>query len=174
VIPTRSEIHAEVCNKNIVLEPYAPCQLNPNSYNYRLGSILREVRPESSLGDTVADGESFEIEVSGTLLKPGRVYLGYTVETIGSKKYVVSLVGRSSVGRLGLYLQLSADLGNLGDAHRGTLELTCVQPIVVYPNMLIGQVTFWVPHGEVTHYEGPYTKHSAPVGNLRPMRPSEQ
>jgi dCTP deaminase len=174
MILTRSEIHAEVCNKNIVLEPYAPAQLNPNSYNYRLGPILREVRPESSLGDAVPDGEPFAIEVSGTLLQPGRVYLGHTVETIGSNKYVVSLMGRSSVGRLGLYLQLSADLGNLGDAHRWTLELTCVQPIVVYPNMLIGQVTFWVPRGVVTHYEGPYTKHSVPVGNLRPMRSSEQ
>jgi dCTP deaminase len=174
MILTRSEIHAEVCNKNIVLEPYTPSQLNPNSYNYRLGSILREVRAESSLGEVAPDGEPFAIEVSGTLLQPGRVYLGHTVETIGSRKYVVSLMGRSSVGRLGLYLQLSADLGNLGDAHCWTLELTCVQPIVVYPNMLIGQITFWVPHGIVTEYEGPYTKHSVPVGNLRPMKADEQ
>lgn len=174
MILTKSEIDAEVANGNIVLEPYAPAQLNPNSYNYRLGPILKEVSPENSLGNPAPDGAAFPIEVSGTLLQPGRVYLGHTVETIGSKKYVVSLMGRSSVGRLGLYLQLSADLGNLGDAHRWTLELTCVQPIVVYPNMLIGQVTFWQPVGEVYHYSGPYTRHSDPTGNLRPIQTSDQ
>jgi dCTP deaminase len=170
MILTGSKIHEQVSKKNIILDPYSPTQLNPNSYNYRLGSTLLEVSLANSLGDETEDGERFPIEVSGTLLQPGRVYLGHTLETIGSDKYVVSLMGRSSVGRLGLYLQLSADLGNLGGAHKWTLELTCVQPVIVYPNMLIGQVSFWVPHGAVTPYEGPYTKHSQPVGNLRPMR----
>ena len=167
MILTRTEIDKEVTSGSIIIRPYSPAQLNPNSYNYRLGRTLMEVHPHTSLGEIDVDTPSFEIENTGTLLNPGKVYLGHTAETIGSKTYVVSLMGRSSVGRLGLYLQLSADLGNLGDAHRWTLELTCVQPIVVYPDMLIGQVTFWQPRGELSHYSGPYTNYSDPIGNLR-------
>jgi hypothetical protein len=33
--------------------------------------------------------------------------------------------------------------------------------------MLIGQVTFWQPLGEIAHYDGPYTAYSEPVGDLR-------
>ena len=56
---------------------------------------------------------------------------------------MTSLIGRSSVGRLGLFLQITADLGHLGKAHCWTLELKVVQSLIVYPHMKIGQVSFW-------------------------------
>jgi len=167
MILTRTEIDKEVASGAIIIRPYTQQQLNPNSYNYRLGPMLREVHPEASLGDEKASAPAIAISSAGARLDPGKVYLGHTAEVIGSQRYVVSLMGRSSVGRLGLYLQLSADLGNLGDAHQWTLELTCVQPVIIYPDMLIGQVTFWQPKGELIHYTGPYTKYSEPTGNLR-------
>lgn len=55
----------------------------------------------------------------------------------------MSLIGRSSVGRLGLFLQVSADLGHTTSQHQWTLELVAAKPIILYPNMKIGQVTFW-------------------------------
>jgi dCTP deaminase len=68
-----------------------------------------------------------------------------------------------------LFVQLSADLGNVGDAHLWTLELTCVQPVKIYPRMLIGELTFWETRGELAFYSGPYTRFSRPTGNMRDL-----
>lgn len=54
----------------------------------------------------------------------------------------MSLIGRSSTGRLGLFLQVSADLGHTGAEHKWTLELVAAKPIKIYPNMIIGQISF--------------------------------
>ena len=107
-----------------------------------------------------------EISPSGMLLMPGQLYLANTREIIGSKRFVVSLIGRSSVGRLGLFVQLSADMGNLGAAHQWTLELTCAQPVVIYPNMTIGQISFWQTTGSIALYAGCYTDHCEPTPAL--------
>jgi hypothetical protein len=45
------------------------------------------------------------------------------LEELGSRKYAMSLIGRSSIGRLGLFLQVSANLGHTGSSHCWTLEL---------------------------------------------------
>lgn len=164
MILTAFEIETCVRNEQIVIDPFDPSQLNPNSYNYRLGSDIAEVSPDVSLGDYESEPFLRPIPKEGYVLKPGRLYLSATLEKVGSSSYVTSLIGRSSIGRLGLFLQLTADLGNLGPAHRWTLELTCIQPIRIYAEMLIGQVSFWAPKGEYKHYTGQYTQHSTPKG----------
>jgi dCTP deaminase len=100
------------------------------------------------------------------VLQPHRTYLGHTAEIIGSQRFVTMLNGRSSVGRLGMYLNLSADLGQLGPAHRWTLEIAVVQPLRVYGGMQVGQATFWLPKGLVIEYLGEYAKRSEPTPNL--------
>lgn len=70
------------------------------------------------------------------------------------------LIGKTSLGRLGLFLQITADLGNLGAKHKWTLELKAVQPVKIYPMMRIGQVSFWKVQGEKTLYSGKYDKFS--------------
>jgi dCTP deaminase len=83
------------------------------------------------------------------------------MEEIGSDYYVTSLIGRSSVGRLGIFLQITADLGHLGAKHCWTLELKVVQPVICYPRMKIGQVSFWCVEGETEHlYQGKYAGYS--------------
>ena len=162
MILTGPEIFRQVKLGNITIEPFRLEQLNPNSYNYRLGSLIVPL-------DDQVDGaptQGLHIPQSGFCLQPRRVYLAHTAEIIGSERFVTCLIGRSSVGRLGLFLQISADLGNLGPAHSWTLELTVVQPLVVYPHMIIGQVSFWRPIGPIELYRGFYTNHSEPVGCL--------
>jgi dCTP deaminase len=165
VILTGNEIRRQVEKGTITLEPFDVSQLNPNSYNYRLGETIR-------LSDTVmqnprASGKwrSERIPQSGLLLVPGRFYLGHTFETIGSNVYVPSLIGRSSLGRLGLYLQISADLGQLGSIHKWTLELTVVQPLRVYPGMRVGQVSFWCSFGDHDPYVGRYVGTDLPTSS---------
>jgi len=168
MILSRTEIDRRVADGGITISPYSPVQLNPTSYSYRLGLEISEL--SSSAGAAGETGDTVvEIGEAGMLLQPGRLYLSHTYEVIGSRECVVTLMGRPSIGRLGLFVQLSADLGNIGDAHRWTLELTCVQPIMIYPRMLIGELTFWETNGELAFYSGPYTRFSRPTGNMREL-----
>jgi dCTP deaminase len=149
-------ITEEVSNKNIKIDPFNIEQLNPNSYNYRIDDKIKYFDTEKkSFVETLIPKE-------GMILAPQKLYLANTFEIIGSEKYVVSLIGRSSVGRLGLFVQISADLGNLGSPHKWTLELTCVQQLIIYPYMKIGQVSFWVPTGNINLYNGEYNKYNIP------------
>lgn len=158
MILTGKEIVRQVKMGKIIIDPFDEKNVNPNSYNYRLGSFYRIAK--SNIFDT--DDSIFLIPESGLLLRPGSIILSNTYEIIGSENFVTSLIGRSSIGRLGLFVQISADLGHLGSSHKWTLELTCVQPILIYPKMKIGQISFWVSTGEYDKYHGSYTNYNIP------------
>lgn len=166
MILTKDEIKKQVQNKRIYINPFVEKLVNPNSYTYRLGKIIYEVvsNPIDSLKRT--DVVMHKMINKGYLLKPGKLYLGHTYEEIGSDYFVVSLIGRSSIGRLGLFMQITADLGHLGAKHCWTLEMKVVQPLRIYPLMGIGQVSFWVPQGnKKNQYNGRYNKYSKPHGS---------
>jgi len=160
VILTGNAIAHEVQVGNIVIEPFESAGINPNSYNYHLGSV---VKTSPHLGLDATHPEEWictEIPSAGLVFEPNRVYLGTTIERIGSDKFVPSLIGRSSLGRLGVFLQISADLGNLGAFHNWTLEIVVTQPIRLYAGMRCGQVTFWQPEGDIALYDGVMARHS--------------
>lgn len=158
------KIKEEVKKGNITIEPFNEKLINPNSYNYRLGEELLELTDEIIDPKKPCEFKTIKLTKEGYVLKPNRLYLASTVEVIGSKEYVTQLIGRSSVGRLGLFLQVTAPLGHVGCNHCWTLELKCVEPLRVYPNMKIGQVTFWKLDGDKTYtYEsGKYNMHRKP------------
>ncbi len=167
MILTGSEISKEVERGGIVIDPFEPSQLNPNSYNYRLGGLLKVPLTRVHGPDAPGQWRTIRLPADGYVLKPSVVHLGHTFERIGSSTFVTSLIGRSSLGRLGLFLQLAADLGQLGLVHRWTLEMVAIQPIRVYPGMRIGQVSFWKPEGGITDYNGNYLGTDLPT----PSRP---
>jgi dCTP deaminase len=92
----------------------------------------------------------------GKYFRPKRMYLATTKEIIGSNKYAMSLIGRSSMGRYGLFLQCAANLGHTTSRHKWTLEIVASLPIKIYPGMIIGQVSFWHNFGTVKQYNGKY------------------
>ncbi|MEV6818518.1 hypothetical protein AB0M72_07155 [Nocardiopsis dassonvillei] len=141
MILTGAQIQRDMERGRIILSPFQSSAVNPNSYNYRLGSTIKL---------PADDGEfiSQKLPESGWVLLPRQMYLGHTFEVIGSPVYAMSLIGRSSIGRLGLFVQVSANLGHTTSCHRWTLEMVAARPIRVYPEMVIGQVSFW-------HNEGP-------------------
>jgi dCTP deaminase len=153
MILTGTKIAEEVKTGNIVIVPFDKEQVNPNSYNYRLGSTLKIFE---NFDGKKSIFKEIEIPSEGYVLQPGRMYLGHTKEIIGSSKYAMSLIGRSSIGRYGLFLQVSANLGHTTAEHRWTLELVTVKAIKIYPGMKIGQVSFWKNFGDVKKYKGKY------------------
>ncbi len=155
MILTGSAIHEAIQKGDITIDPYNKNCLNPNSYNYRIGNTLK-VFDKFSKGK--AHFNKIELNDSGFILKPGQTYLANTLEKIGSDKYAMSLIGRSSLGRLGLFLQLSANLGHTLSNHKWTLEIVATKPIKIYSGMKIGQISFWSNKGDIKPYEGTYSK----------------
>ena len=153
MILTGSKIKQEIFDGNITIEPFTEAQVNPNSYNYRLGTVLKVFK---DFDGHKSSFEEVEIPEDGYVLTPGVMYLATTSEVIGSNKYAMSLIGRSSMGRYGLFLQVSANLGHTTSKHRWTLELVAALPIRLYPGMVIGQVSFWENYGIVDPYKGRY------------------
>ncbi|SRR6266567_193454 len=163
MILTKSEIKNAVQCGLIVIDPFDEQMLNPNSYNYHLNHTLKVLSDRQLEPLKSPSSQEILILEEGIILQPGKVYLGTSVEVIGSKNYVPSLIGRSSLGRLGMFLQISADLGNLGAIHCWTLEIVVCQPIRIYPGMVVGQVSFWVPTGEKLLYSGYFGRFSEPT-----------
>jgi dCTP deaminase len=163
MILTGPEIARAVHAKEIVIEPFDSARLNPNSYNYSLGDEIKVPTATTLDARHPVAWQAMAIAEAGYLLCPGRVYLANTAEIIGSDSLVTSLIGRSSVGRLGLFVQVTADLGHHGAVHRWTLELATVQPLRIYPRMQLGQVSFWRSRGEVTVYSGTYGRAMTPT-----------
>jgi dCTP deaminase len=145
MILTGPAIHEAVKAGDIVIDPFSPTQLNPNSYDFRLGSNCRTY--DCDLLDSAKENPSTlqSVTTDGLVLSPSRIYLFDTLEIIGSKKYVPIIRARSSAARLGLFIHVTADLIDIGSINRLTLQLHAVEALRVYPSMLIGQATFWVP-----------------------------
>lgn len=164
MILTGNAINLAQKKGDIFLSPFHEDQVNPNSYNYRLGNILKVYK---RMENGLPVFENIIIPQEGYVLKPHMMYLGHTKEIIGSKKYAMSLIGRSSMGRLGLFLQVSADLGHTTSCHQWTLEIVAAKPIRLYPGMIIGQVTFWDNYGEFYAHQFTYAKHNLPTQQLK-------
>lgn len=163
MILTGSAIKDAVECGDIEMLPYDPSMVNPNSANYRLGDTLKICVDPTQLD---AGFETIVIPEEGYVLEPHQMYLANTKEKIGSKKYAMSLIGRSSMGRLGLFLQISADLGHTTSSHCWTLEIVATKPIRLYRNMIIGQVSFWENDGAVVPTDFTYANYNNPQESL--------
>lgn len=138
--------------KEIIIEPFDEKRINPNSYNLRLNNELL-VYDESIL-DMKKENKVKKIVIppEGIVLEPNKLYLGRTVEYTKTDKYVPMLEGRSSVGRLGLFIHVTAGFGDVGFNGYWTLEIHCIQPIRIYANVDICQIYYHSIEGEYDTY----------------------
>lgn len=139
-------------NKKIQIKPFNPSQLNPNSYNLRLHNELLVYEDEILDMKKSNKVKNIIIPEDGYLLERGKLYLGRTVEYTKTDYYVPMLEGRSSVGRLGLFIHVTAGFGDVGFAGYWTLEIFCVQPIKIYPNIEICQIYYHTIQGDYEKY----------------------
>lgn len=153
MILSGKEINKQVENGVIRIDPFNTDQLNPNSYNLRLHSDLLVYN------DNVLDMKEknttspLTIPEDGLLLEPQKLYLGRTIERTATDKYVPMLEGRSSVGRLGLFIHITAGFGDIGFDGFWTLEIFCVQPIKIYSSLEICQIFYHTIDGDYDLYQ---------------------
>lgn len=165
MILTGGKIRAEVAAGRIVIEPFSVSLLNQHSYTVRLGNDL--LRLDTDVLDVLAPpaARTMPIGDDGLVLEPRRVYLAHTVERLGSTHFVPILMGLRDLASLGLFVHVSADLGNLGAVHRWTLELVATQPIRLYPGIAVAQMCFFVTTGERVLYDGFLGRFSEPMAS---------
>ena len=163
MILTGPEIVKEWKSNRIDIRPFNPHQINPNSYDFRLGDVFKTYA--NYVLDPRVQNATVETKIpeEGLVLMPGRIYLGHTLEIMGSDFYVPIIRGRSSTARMGLFVHVTADLIDIGSHNQWTLQLSPVQPIRVYPGMRIGQVTFWKVKGRIVLYDGKYQGSMGPT-----------
>jgi dCTP deaminase len=136
----------------IFIDPFNESQLNPNSYNLKLHSELM-VYANKELDMKKANETRMEtIPEDGLLLSPGTLYLGRTMEHTKTLELVPMLEGRSSIGRLGLFIHVTAGFGDVGFKGFWTLEIHCIQPVRIYAGVEICQIYYHLIEGEHTSY----------------------
>ena len=146
--------------KDIVIEPFNKNQLNPNSYNLKLHNEL--LIYDEDILDMKKENKTKTIIIpeEGLVLEPGKLYLGRTVEYTETNNYVPMLEGRSSIGRLGLFIHVTAGFGDVGFKGYWTLEIFCVQPIRIYSSVEVCQIYYHGIDGEYEEYSsGKYQKN---------------
>lgn len=151
MILSGKEIKSKLGNE-IIIEPFNEGQLNPNSYNLRLHNELLVY--EDDVLDMKKEHKVKKIIIpeEGLLLETGKLYLGRTLEFTKTDKYVPMLEGRSSIGRLGLFIHVTAGFGDVGFSGFWTLEIFCVQPIRIYSGVEICQIYYHSIEGEYEKY----------------------
>lgn len=157
-----NEIRQRMSKGDIIIHPYNDQQLGPNSYNLRLHPKM--LAYTEAVLDPKRDNRTREIIIppEGYVLKPGRVYIASTEEWTETRNLVPMLVGRSSVGRLGLAVHVTAGFGDIGFRGRWTLELAATEPVRIYPGTEICQIYYQTVAGEILDgYTGKYVGQQA-------------
>ena len=138
--------------KLIQIDPLEESYIQPSSIDLKVGADFRvfenhkysHIDPKAEQQDltslvTASEAEPF-------VLHPGEFVLGTTFEKVSlSNKVVARLEGKSSLGRIGLLIHSTAGFVDPGFSGYLTLELSNVAnlPIMIYPEMKIGQISFY-------------------------------
>ena len=176
------------------ISPWDDSRINPNSYNLRLADELmvygqietivrynletnKSEKVERTLYPLILDMKK-EMPISinkipkeGFILEPGKLYLARTMEYTETHKFVPMLEGRSSIGRLGISIHSTAGFGDIGFCGYWTLEISCVQPVRIYPGVEICQIYYhtiapdsdiWIPNDDtiVKYSSGKYQNNT--------------
>lgn len=153
--------------KEIIITPFDEKRINPNSYNLSLADELLVYGQDELDMKKPNPTKQIVIPEEGLLLEPNRLYLGRTNEFTKTDRYVPMLEGRSSTGRLGLFIHVTAGFGDIGFAGYWTLEIFCVQPVRIYPNVEICQIYYHDIDGEYDLYSsGKYQNNSGIQASL--------
>ena len=180
----------------ILIDPFDPARVGPNSYDLTLADLLRVYAAQLDYRDWAAqtygrglspahgrqvpDGCVLEpyrenrtadvlIPADGLVLVPGVLYVGSTIEfTRTAYPYAPMIEGRSTWARLGLQVHLTGGWGDVGFEGRWVLEMLAATPVRVRAGDRVAQLAFYQVSGPPKPYSGRYQGQSGPVA-ARPL-----
>ncbi len=151
-----SEIKRQMKDGNIVIENMMSDALRkPNSCSINMGNVLyvfdydvvdakeKNCYLNELISDNIHRLKRVVIPESGYLLEPHKVYLTKSVERIKTNGYTPAFYGRTAFSLLGLSTELNN--GTKCDNYDGhiILSLIATKPTIIYPDMEIGNLTFF-------------------------------
>lgn len=135
MILSDNSIHHIIANEGFYLvNPYSRENLQPNSYDMCLGGELKNI-----------DGKSIDISEQPYKLKSQEFLLGSTLEKVNMPNTLCGHVdGKSSIGRLGVFVHVSSGFIDSGFQGNITLEIfNCShKSFELYEGMPICQLVF--------------------------------
>ncbi len=145
-------IREQISAGRIVIDPFDDACVQPSSVDLHVDRQFRVFAnsryPYIDVRSEMPDLTEL-VEIKDTdpfILHPGEFVLGSTLERVAIPDDLVArLEGKSSLGRLGLLIHSTAGYVDPGWDGYLTLELSNVAnlPITIYPEMKIGQISFF-------------------------------
>jgi len=180
------DIREALRRDDLIIIPFSEHALGTNSYDVHLARRLLTYKPVYELVkrpmmdeyyggppsqmkevaplDCKVERDVVEhiIGPEGFVLKPGTLYLGVTREFTVTKKHLPYLEGKSSIGRYGLSIHVTAGKGDIGFRGHWTMEMHVIEPLRVYAGMPIGQLIYHEATGtpDVDYASKPSQKYS--------------
>lgn len=151
----------DLCKNTDVITPFDESLVQPCSLDIRLGSRACYYTDVSDYID-VHDPKTYtsvKCNFAQLIINPQEFVLASTLETLKLPHNIVAtLTGRSSIGRLGIMIHVTAGLVDCAFHGRLTLELYNLndRPIILYPGDVIGQLTFDKVDDPALSYNGRY------------------
>lgn len=168
-----------------LLDPFDPDAVQPASIDLRLGTTFMVPNPHDlryvDLGNMPDMSQYMEMiqrtPEQGFVLHPGEFALGSTAERISIPNNIVGrLEGKSSIGRIGLIIHVTAGFFDPGFDGVGTLEFFNVwrTPIILRPGEFICQMSFTYMVGPAAKpYAGKYKGDTTVAASRLGLRAGE-
>jgi len=143
---------------DIHIDNFDEALVGPNSYNLRLHNEMLVYEDSTLDMKKKHSTKKIIIPEEGYVLQPGKLYLARTKERTATHNLVPMLEGRSSVGRLGIFIHVTAGFGDVGFDGYWTLEIMCIHPVRIYAGVEIGQIYYHTIEGDpsITYSKGKY------------------
>lgn len=167
-------IRERIASGELHIDPYDDTLVEPSSVDLRLGNEFKVVTTTGGVVDTRDTNDTLDYTVVSdeVVLKPGQFVLATTAERIRLPDDLsANVLGRSSLGRLGISVHQTAGYIDPGFFGEVTLELSNHGPASVrlYGGDRICQIVF---HELSTPAETPYGHEGSQYQNQRGATPS--
>ncbi|MCD7781271.1 MAG: dCTP deaminase [Methanosphaera sp.] len=177
-----SDIDIKKCleKKHIIIDPIlSDKQIQPSSVDLRIGNEFKGFKITSRPYIDPFDKTSLEsymdsVNISDDepfIIHPGEFTLATTYETVKLPSDIVARVeGRSSIGRLGITMHVTAGYIDPGFEGKITLEISNIgkMPVALYPQQRVCQIVFETmtspsakPYGHIDR-DSKYMKQTGP------------
>lgn len=146
---TGKEIRRQIDLGRIVVDPFDPSMIGPNSIDVRLGAEILYV-DNRKVSEPDYEWESWNLQKNGDfVLMPYHAVLGSTMERTSTDFYVPFFEGKSSLGRKFISSHCTAGAGDVGFSGEWTCEISSHLPARISNGMRIGQIIFLTLEGEI-------------------------
>ena len=147
MILTDQTILKKMQNQEIKIEPLPkPEQIQPSSIDLRLGNeYLSPIHEQATIDIKNNEPKYEKMEANAIILPANEFILATTIETITLPANIIARVeGRSSVGRLGIAIHVTAGFIDAGFTGQITLEIKNLSQnnIMLHEGMRICQIVF--------------------------------